>query len=124
MIGRGLEGCGPSQPPLADVNPISRNRRSGRPPGIGLGFGVRDSVFCLLSSEFCLLPSGGPHAKVRRGTPRNRLLISFGDQHLKTGIRRLANKLLNPPLRTSAYLCVMLLPESGDAVRIGDNELS
>src|SRR6266481_1319449 len=34
MIAGGLEGCGPSQPPIADVNTISRRRRSGRPPGL------------------------------------------------------------------------------------------
>src|SRR6266446_327036 len=33
MIAGGLEGGGPSQPPIADVNTISRRRRSGRPPG-------------------------------------------------------------------------------------------
>src|SRR6266404_2384805 len=33
MIGEGLEGCGPSQPRCAEINTISRRRRSGRPPG-------------------------------------------------------------------------------------------
>src|SRR5260370_32651273 len=33
MMGGGLEGCGPSQPRFADINTVSRRRRSGRPPG-------------------------------------------------------------------------------------------
>jgi hypothetical protein len=32
MFGGGLDGCGPSQPPVADINTASRRRRSGRPP--------------------------------------------------------------------------------------------
>src|SRR5260370_16347222 len=33
MMGGGLEGCGPSQRRFADINTVSRRRRSGRPPG-------------------------------------------------------------------------------------------
>ena len=32
-IGGGLEGCGPSQPRCAEINTVTRRRRSGRPPG-------------------------------------------------------------------------------------------
>jgi hypothetical protein len=42
-----------------------------------------------------------PRAKERQGTQR----ISFGDEHLKTNFKSI-------PLRTSAYLCVMLRRDS------------
>jgi hypothetical protein len=42
-------------------------------------------------------PAFRPRAKERQGTQR----ISFGDEHLKTNFKSI-------PLRTSAYLCVML----------------
>ena len=42
-FGGGLEGCGPSQPPVADINTASR-RRSGRPPGNRPAIGPSDSA--------------------------------------------------------------------------------